>query len=411
MVTFDNDDDDSLAHHSMEYRRPRVFFADFDKIQFIDQHHDESEKNSPTSHYSRRRHRRRLTKKTSTTNNANNQLSPSIQQTQILQNFSHPLSHQPAQELSIRKQQLFTSPRVPSSRTTTHLPDILTQSVPTESSLNETLNKKHLLQREKPIIHLPKPVIEIPSALPRDTPSEEPPDHTNPTSPTSDSHPPNLESEIGDSNNANVSVQHTPSISQTTVNRSRPTLRTISLRQQFMSPIKSKLLPVPSTMSTNYYFPQPASNASSNTHRSSSLKHSVLRATDDIDDLRSNYGSGIVTESNLPMTNARSLKQLKRSDAIHYSSKNPFNGLPNNDSTKYQVQQSTPKRFQNLLTVVRPPYASGNGTPSTNPSPLSNASTTQPINQQPSKGNPRPARSTSAREQFRYPFNPNTVVV
>lgn len=411
MVTIDNDDNDSLPHHSMEIRRPRVFFAEFDKIQIIDQHHDESQKNSPTSHYPRRRHRRRLTKKTSTTN-SNNQLSPSIQQTQILQTFSHhPLSRQPAQELSIKKQQLFTSPRAQSCRTTatmTHLPDILNQSIPTESLLNENSNKNHLLQREKPITYIPKPVIEIPSALPHDTPSEEPLDRSNRASPTSDSPPRNLESEVGESN---VSVQHTPSISQASFNRSRPTLRTISLRQQFISPIKSKLMPVPSTTSTSYYFPQSSSNASSNAYRSSSLKNSILRTNDDGDDLRSNFGSGIVTESNHPMASTRSLKQLKRSDAIHYNPKNSFGFSSNNDPTRYQVQQSTPKRFRDLLTVVRPPYASGNGTPSNNPSPLSNASTTQPTSQQLNKGNLRPARSTSAREQFRYPFNPNTVVV
>lgn len=411
MVTIDNDDD-SLPNQSMDFRpRPRVFFADFDKIQIIDPQNDESQKNGTSNHYPHRRHRRRLTKKTSTTI-TNNQTSPSIQQTQILQNLSHPFFRQPAQELSIRKQQLFISPRVQSSRTTVQLPDILNQSLSTETALNDSLNRKHLLQREKPISRLAKPVIEIPSALPRDTPSEEPLETNSRASPTSDSHPQNFEPESNETV-TNVSIQHTPSISQTSINRSRPSLRTISLRQQFISPPKSKSTAVPSTTSTNYYFPQQSINSSSNPHRSASLKHSILRATDDAEDPRSTQGSLITTESNLPLTTTRSVKTLKRSDVINFNSKNPFAGSSNNDSTKRQAQQATPKRFQNLLTVVRPPYGGANGISSTNPSPLSNASTTQAIHQQhpPIKGNPRPSRSTSAREQFRYPFNPNTVVV
>ena len=411
MVTIDNDDD-SLPNQSMDFRpRPRVFFAEFDKIQIIDPQNDESQKNGTSTHYSHRRHRRRLTKKTSTTI-ANNQTSPSIQQTQILQNLSHPLSRQPAQELRIKKQQLFISPRVQSSRITTQLPDILNQSLSTETALNDSFNRKHLLQREKPISRLAKAVIEIPIALPRDTPSEERFETNSRATPTSDSHPQNFELESNETV-TNVSMQHTASISQTSMNRSRPSLRTISLRQQFISPPKSKSTAAPSATITNYYFPQQPNNSSSNPHRSASLKHSILRATDDVDDPRSTQGSLIATESNLPLAITRSVKTLKRSDAIHFNSKNPFAGSSNNEPTKHQVQQTTPKRFQNLLTVVRPPYGGGNGTASTNPSPLSNASTTQAIQPQhpPIKGTPRPARSTSAREQFRYPFNPNTVVV
>lgn len=415
MVTLDNDDD-SLPNQSMDLRsRPRVFFADFDKIQMIDPQNDESQKNGTSNNYPRRRHRRRLTKKTSTTS-TNNQTSPSIQQTQILENLSHPLSRQPAQELRIKKQQLFISPRVQSSRTTTQLPDILNQSCSTETPLNDNFNRKHLLQREKPISRLAKQVIEIPIALPRDTPSEEPVESNSRASPTSDSHPQNLQLESNDTV-TNVSIEHTPSISQTSISRSRPSLRTISLRQQFISPIKSKATAVPTTTSTHFYFPPQPTHSLTNAHRSTSLKHSILRATEDIDDPRLTQGSLITTESNLPLTTTRSVKPLKRSDAIHFNSKNPFAGTSNNDPTKHQIQQTTPKRFQNLLTVVRPPYGGGggNGTPSTNPSPLSNASTTQAVTQQPppplAKAQARPLRSTSAREHFRYPFNPNTVVV
>lgn len=407
MVTVDNDDD-SVLNPSIETRRPRVYFADFNKIQFIDDNNELSPQHPTLNHHPHRRHRRRLTKKTSNTN-GNNQISPTIQQTQILQNFSHPLSRQPARELSIKKQQLLISPRVQSSRIT-HLPDILNQSLSIDPSSNENSNKKYLLQREKPVNRLPKPVIEIPSALPLDISSEDTHENTNPMSPTSDAPTQIHESELADSHN-NLLVHNSPSISQTSINRARPSLRTISLRQQFMTPIKSKQTSGSSTINTNQYPQQQLNNSLLNTRRSSSLKHSILRVHDDNDDLHSNNGSVLATETNRPTTSTKSVKQLKRSDVIHFNSKNPLTGHTMNDLGRSHVHESTPKRFQNLLTIVRPPYASGNGTPSAILSPVLNDSTLQPTNQQPVKENVRPKRSTSARDTFGYHSTSNTIIV
>lgn len=407
VVTVDNDDESlpivqTNEQQQTEPRRPRVYFADFNKIQFIEDHTETSQQqqHQTANHYSHHRHRRRLTKKTSNTNGIT-QISPSIQQTQILHNFSRPLSRQPnhqlAQELNIKKQQL-ASPRVHSSRMT-HLPDILNHSLPVELTSNE----KYTLQREKPLQRLPKPIIEIPSALPTNTFSEEIHNHNHDSSPILDSHNQTHESEYKE-NNPNLVSHGSPTISQTSINRQRPSLRMISLRQQFISPVKLK-----STNSNHQPLQQQVNNSLVNTRRSAVLKPSSLRMHDDRDDSHPNYGSAITTiDHNRSMISARPIKQIKRSDAIYYNSKNPSGGNTTNDLNKPHVQE----RFRNLLTIVRPPYASGsNGTPSTLLSLTTNDSTIQSMNHQQTLTSFRTARSTSARGSFGYHSTSSTIIV
>jgi hypothetical protein len=356
------------------------------------------------NHYTHRRQRRRLSKKTSNTNSIN-QVSSSIQQTQIAQNFSSPIFRQPnhkmAQELSIKKQQILSSPRAHSSRIT-HLPDILNQSLPIEPSLNENYNGKYTLQREKPLTRLPKPIIDIPIASSIYISSEETHNGIARSSPTQDSHSQTQEFELGESSNG-ILIHGSPSISTTSINRQRPSLRTISLRQQFITPFKLKTTGISSTTNNNQN--QPINNSLLSTRRSTSLKQTTPRIHDDNDDLNSNNGI-LSTLENRPMTSTRSIKQLKRSDVIHFNSKNLVN-----DSNRSNLPEPTPERFQNLLTIVRPPYATGNGTSSNLSSVTQNDSTVQATNHNHTNGNFRSARSTSARGSFGFHMTSNTVIV
>ncbi len=413
IVTVDNDDDllpvPQIIEHPTEIRRPRVYFADFNKIQFIEDHTETSQPHRTPIDYTRRRHRRRSSKKISDVNGTN-PVPPSIQQTQILQNFSRPLSRQPnssiAHELSIKKQQLLTSPRVHSSRMT-HLPDILNQSLPIESSSNEHSNGKYSLQREKPLIRLQKPAIEIPTALTIDTLSEDIRNRIARSSPAQDSHIQTHESELGEGSNVML-LHSTQSTSSTSINRQRPSLRTISLRQQFIAPIKLKTTNSSSTKNNNYN--QQMNNSVLNSHQSASLKQSTSRIPNGNDDRNSTNGSLLTTENRV-MTGNRSLKQLKRSDVIHFNSKTSLGVNPTNDSNKSNLYEPKQERFQNLLTIVRPPYATGNGNSSNISSFAPNDSTIQTINHNHRTGSYHSTRSTSARGSFGFHTTTNTVFV
>ncbi len=108
----------------------------------------------------------------------------------------------------------------------------------------------------------------------------------------------------------------------------------------------------------------------------------------------------------------RSIKQLKRSDVIHFHSKNPLGGNTTNDLNKQHIYEPTAERFQNLLTVVRPPYATGNGAPPNITSVPLNASITQTSTHQHQPTTSfRSTRSTSARGSLGYHITSNTIIV
>jgi hypothetical protein len=400
MATVDNEDESLPISRTIEQqpeiRRPRVYFADFNRIQFIEENNETSPQHQTSHHHhNHRRHRRRAPKKTSNTNGIN-QISPSIQQAQILQNYSRPLSRQlnppPTKELNIKKQQLLISPRVHSSRMT-HLPDILNQSLPIELPSTENSNGKYILQREKPFIRLPKPIMEIPAARFMDISSEDINQSMPHPSPVEDSHIQTHGSECSETNNGML-LHNNPSM-----NRHRPTLRTISLRQQFLSPGKLKTITV--TPTTNNTYHQQLNTSLLNTRRSYSLNHSnslnysISQMHDDNDE-RYSDNEPLVTTENRPITSTRSVKQLTRSDANHFNSKNPFGGNTTNDSTKPHAHELTP-RFRNLLTIVRAPYGAGSATSSNIPSIPPTDFTLQPMNQNPPMINARSTRSKSAR--------------
>jgi len=389
MVSLEHEDDSLSPGHinqqPTEPRRPRVYFADFNKIQIIDDLNDSSQ-HQFTHHnqYPHRRHRRRTHKKPSQILGTN-PLSPSIQQTQILQHFPRSLpvrqtNNQPTQELNIKKQQILVSPRAQSCRTL-HLPEILDQSLTNDQSTNENSHRKYQLQREKPLIRLPKPVIEIPSGLAMDVPTDI--RHSDGSSTINSTH------EVSESNEKyNDSLIHsTPSVSTMSINRQRPSLRTISLRQQFNTSNKLK------HSSMNMGSSEQATQSTLNTRRSASLKHSILRIPDDTIDPLSNPAHLLPVE-NRPSTTTRTLKQLKRADPIHMNSKHPLTTVQPIDLNKVYTHDSAPERFQNLLTIIRAPYVPGGN------------------NSDPSvQANHRPTRTISARDSMMLPLTSNTVYV
>ena len=401
MITADNDTDSlpnpSSNNTQTESRRPRVYFADFNRILFLEDNHEITQQHQTPVQHSHRHHRRRLTKKTSNSNGTNH-ITPSIQHTQTLQNFSRPLSRQPnhslGEELNIRKQQLFASPRPYSSRLG-HLPEILNQSLPIEPTSHE----KHPSQREKSVVRPSKSIIENPNALVTHISPEDRRPSISHSPPLADSLILTHESECGEHAHG-LLVHGSPSVSQTSINRPRPSLRTISLRQQFISSMKSK----PTGVTNTNPYHQQLNTSLLNPRRSASLKQS----TNENDDPRSNNGSSSNMESNRSIISNRSVKPLKRSDVIHFNSKNPLGGNAMNDSTRTHVHEPTPERFQNLLTVVRPPYAAGNGfSPTITPI----ESTIHSIHHHHSMGNYRSTRATSAREAFGYHPTSNTILV
>jgi len=286
------------------------------------------------------------------------------------------------------------------------LPDIQNPSLPIELSSNDNSNGKYTLLREKPLIRLPRPVIEIPSALAPDNSSEDIQNGIGRSSPIQDSHIQIHEYESGESSTATF-LQSSPSISTTSINRPRPLLRTISLRQQFITPNKLKPTGPTSTTNNNNNYYYHSNNSLLNTRRPGSLKPSTLQMHDDNDDLHPINPSLLISERR-PMTGTKFIKQSKRSDIIHFNSKIPVGGNPTNDSNKSHIHDPTQERFQNLLTVVRAPYVTGNGTSSNVSSIIPNDSTMHP-NQ--SIAHFRSSRSKSARGPFGFHITQSSILV
>ncbi|CAF0905825.1 unnamed protein product [Rotaria sordida] len=424
-VTIDNDDDNSLPLsqtliQQSDIRRPRVYFADFNKVQIIEDNNTEtSQQQQP--HIKRRHHRHRTTKKTFITNGMN-YTSPSIQQPQTLHNSSLPLSyHQIGQELNIKKQQSLLTHRTNSSHSI-YLPEIPNQSLLNETSLNDNSNGKYILQREKPLNYFPKTNHDIPSNSSMDILSDI--THTDGNTHSSsihDSHNRTHDSESIDNSNGMLHLTSS-SISSTSTNRQRSLLHTISLRQQFQTPIKIKATGISSTTTTtnnnnnnNNHHQQPQINNSKlNTYRSISFKNSTSKTSDDNDDLNKSS----LPIDNRPITANGSIKQLKRSDVIHFNSKNPFGNNTTNDlneinrhTNKSNIHEINRERFRNVLTIVRPPYVTNSNTSSNMSSTFThNDSITQTNNHNQIK-NIRSSRSTSARGSVGLHIASNTIIV
>jgi hypothetical protein len=373
-----------------ETRRNRVYFADFNRVQFFDNNNEELQQS--TSINKHRRHRKHSSKK-STPVIANNHVSPpSIQHCQTLYTPYRPLSRQQqvGNELHIRKQQITASPRIYSSRIT-HLPDIINQTLPVENSIHE----KYILQREKSFLRLPEPAVEIPINSSAEMSRESTRAGGIRLSAVQDYYDQNYKFESNDGSTG--ALFNSGSISSSLTGRQRPPLRAISLRQQFTSPIRLKTTGILNSQ-----------QSMTNLRRSASLKHSIPRmhSVDDENEELPNNDSFLTLE-NRPMTGIHSSKQLKRNYVIHFNSKSPSNGNTTMDSIesnrhflKSNYRDTSPERFQNLLKVVRPPYITGPPHDSTIPT------TTNTIN-----GSLRLSRTNSGRGPHEFHVASNTIIV
>jgi len=377
-------------HH--EVRRPRVSFSEFKKIQFFDEP-DDSTYQSPLS--TNRRHRHRSAKKLASVI-LNTQVSPpSIQQSQSLYTPYRPLSRQqPVEhELNIRKQQLMPSPRAHTSRIT-HLPDILNQTLPNDTS---SAHERLVIQREKTFYQFPE-------SAAAENPINSSTEISRESTRAGGIRPiVNLADSVEPNDFTANSFLNSSSISSSTASRQRSNLRSISLRQQFMSPIRSKQINTQTTTTTT----------TTSSRRSASLKNAIVRnhSVDENPHDPSNQNF-----ENRPMTGLSPTKHSKRNYIIHFNSKSPFNGNTAFDaydsarhiSTKTSFHETSPERFQNLLKVVRPPYITNLHSSHQDPSLPSTTTVTAKSH---FNGSIRSSHTTSEHTAHDYHVATNTIFV
>ncbi|CAF3772517.1 unnamed protein product [Adineta steineri] len=410
IVTLDHSDDGLPLSHTNEQqneiRRPRVYFSDYNKIQFIEDNDEISQQHQIPINDEPRQSRIRLPSKKSLNTNPITHTTPSIQRAQTRQNLTGPTSRQTyqqnGQDLSTKKQQSNATPRTQQSHIT-NLPDILSQSIPNEISSHE----KYTLQREKPINRLLKSTHDAPNNLAFEISSETTHNSNARYSSIQDSSTDSHKSDISDSDNGQLHIGNSPLSSST--QRQRSLLRSISLRQQFVSPTKLKSTDNSSsatttTTNTNYNHQQ-MSKSLPNAQRSTSLKITTTRIhnNNNNDDLHTN--GPLLTVDKRSISDNDSNKQLKRSYVIHYNSKKPlgastanYSHVSNRHSNKSHTNEITQENFQNLLTIVQPPYAANTGTTSNK----STMSTSEDI---------RSSRRSSLRAPLEFNHTSNTITV
>lgn len=391
-----------------EIRRPRVYFADYNKIQFFEDNNELSQQQQNTTKV--RRYRNRTPKKASNMNGAH-ALSPSIQQTQVLNTATLPLSHhQITQELNIKKQQINFIPRSHLTRSATHLPNITNEIISHEQSSNENSNGKYILQREKPIAYFPKPASDLPVNSSLDMATETVRLNNVHSTPRQSSHTRSQDSEIIDSPNTTLNLVSS-SIASTSTNRQRVSLQTISLRQQFSTPNRTKAASMSLANNPNNQQQQPShlSSSKSTVYRSISLKSNSSQTPDENDNASIQKSS--VGNETRPTTANGPNRQIKRSDVIHFNPKHSFGMNANMDSNKSQTHESIKQRFQNLLTIVRPPYATNSGTSYVSSSSTTTDSPRHIFHHNQPKGHIRSSRSTSARGSVGLHITQNTIIV
>ncbi|CAF0724262.1 unnamed protein product [Adineta ricciae] len=317
------------SEQTSETRRPRVSFSDFDKIQYFDDH---------KPHY---RHRGRSAKRT--TNNLNYTSSVLAPHSETPNSFYYRQPEIPPGS-NVEKQPVITSPRAYSSSRLTLLPDIVNHpSLPSEVSLPDA---KHILHREKPLFHIPEPAIEIPMSCSTEVSRE--------SARLGSVHP--SVSQVFNEQNGKVEANDrglrtsfsNSSLSSLYMNRQRPSLRTISLRQQFASPTRLR--------------PSPSQQMPMNTRRSTSLNHTTARTQSSNNDGEEVNDAVLLSAfGHRPMTSLSSAKELKRNYIVHFDSKRSMNGYtsPSSSTLLTDMSETSPAtRVQSALKLVRSPYSS-----------------------------------------------------
>ena len=393
-------DDDPSAQpldRTNETRRPRVYFADVNRVQFFEDTNDEFE---PTNVNTKLRRSRQRSAKRSTALLATNPISPpSIQHSQSLyvpypsSSSSSSRPQQPMQELNIRKHHLVSSPRIHSSRIT-HLPDILNQSF---SSGENPIKEKYVLQREKPILRFPEPAAE--QSLNSSAEISRESTRAGGVRPTMMTHSNDSSFRFDSEEFGGISALLNNSfISSIPTSRTRPSLNNLSLRQQFLSTTKAK----PPVLSN----PGPV-------RRSTSMKQPVARMHSADEETLANQ-EPTPTLENRPQTGLRPNRRSNRNYVLHFNSKVPFNGNPileSNELTQTQQQQQQPTlkssvydssqdRAQNPLKILRPSYLSS-----------LNSTSVYETGKKHTEGSVRSSRTNSTRRSYDYQVTSNTIIV
>lgn len=392
------------GEQSSDSRRPRVYFADFNKIEFVEDKKDNVQQRLPNNSVSRR-HRHRLIKKSSSMN-------ASIQQPQTVENFSRSLSRQqyvlPGQEFNVKKQQLNTSTRTQPVHATI-FPDISNTSLPRDAVLNDNASGKNVLTGDKTLSRLRKVAIDLPINISLDVSR----DHKRPkrahSSSVRDAHNQAQLSELADQEAGAGAPRRSSIVSSSFNNRHRPTNRTVPLRQQFISPFKTDSNQYQSQQS---HYPN---SSSINVRRSASLKHVNARLQDDLEDVSIDEPLSINNRS--IATRTESAKVLKRGHVVHFNSKTSLSTPAATEThemhrqpSRATTRKSSQERFQNLLTIVRPPYITGSHGSSSMPVidfATSNGNSTNPT----PSGIGRSIRRTSAQGPLVFHITSNTIVV
>ena len=274
---------------TQDIRRPKVYFADFNNIQFIEDKKDHQQQRLAAAAAIYRRSRQYRSSKKSFSHNQ--QVSPpSIQQPQTLENFSRSGSMQQG-VMAPRTQPLHIA----------HLPDILNTSL-----THESVNIRPVLYRDR-FSHRSKKINgESPANLSLDVTRDVTRLSRVHSSSTRDSnlHPAHL-SVASDTEHALPMGRRTSLVSSSSQARQRSSHRTVSLRQQFLSPFRSDSN---QTSQQSHYL----NSTSNNSRRSASYRHPNVHFQQD---------DGLSDHRSLART--ESAKNIKRSHVIHISTKTP----------------------------------------------------------------------------------------
>ncbi|CAF1266375.1 unnamed protein product, partial [Didymodactylos carnosus] len=388
-----------------EIRRPRVYFADYNKVNF----YEDSSNDKQSGKHSKKQQKQSQHQAIVTIPTQTNLYRPSSRQIKTQQqqqllceqyDLTDNITVKKLDTIANQKEKL-------SPRTSSHLPEInqsinndvsITEEKTDESNSNNT-KKKFVLTREKPLVKLPPPAKKLGDPL--KSPKTLYIEHNSSTelSRESNRHSPDYlqyahdmcpqqphhqrfdpSSVTAHSFVSNTNTNNPSDLSLSSSSRQR-TLRNISLRQQFnnRSPMKNNspsnrrsasLRHLMDDASSNEYI---IKNGMATLNRSSEQTPEELHHTTAQHDYNTTNSHPITvfppTVVPLQQQNRTSSSTLRRTYVIHFNSKNcipqqqqqltSLNDLQNLSTRqllKSHLHESTEERFQNLLTVGRPSY-------------------------------------------------------
>lgn len=344
-----------------ETRRPRVYFADVNRVQFFDSNHTDEDLERDVFAAKLRRSRTRVNKK-STALIANE----SIQQSQSL--YTPPYSTLSRQDISSKKVTYNGSPRIQSSRVT-HLPEIITQSTSNETPIKE----RYVLQREKPILRLPDTNGDSSGDVSRES--------TRQTIQRASNSIESLARFDYDESTSLNTLANNSYLHSSSTSRQRVPLSTISLRHHFFLSPKPK--PV-------------------NPRRSVSLKSTTnrLNSTEDDESPIPNQHEPLILSEIRPMTGMNNSRKTNRNYMIH------FNGrMTHGNNESNEVHSSGFKARTNSIDSSQDRFLRSSYMSALNSLPNGES------NKKSQEGSLKSARTSSTRRSNEFHLTSNTIIV